>query len=120
MPSLTQLEYILAVDQYRHFGRAADACHVSQPTLSQQIQKCEDELGIVLFDRLKKPIIPTPEGLLFLHQAKSVLKEHEKLLHIAQKKKDGIHGDFKIAIIPTISSFLLRALMLFGRSFPVH
>lgn len=115
MSSLTQLEYLVAVDEERHFGKAAEKCHVSQPTLSQQIQKLEDELGIVVFDRIKKPIVPTPQGAIFLEQARQVLREHQKLVHLAQQKRGGeVAGEFRLGIIPTIASSLVP---LFVQSF---
>ncbi len=105
--TLTQIEYILAVDQYRHFGNAAAACRVTQPTLSQQIQKLEDELGLILFDRVQKPILPTPGGALFLLQAKVVLREHQRLLHLAAKSTKEVSGEFRLGVIPTIASDLI-------------
>ncbi len=107
MPTLTQLEYILAVEKYRHFGKAAEACNVSQPTLSQQIQKIEDELGIIIFDRIQKPVLPTEEGLRFLEQARAVVREHGKLIRVAQSSVDGLSGEFRLGLIPTVSSYLL-------------
>jgi LysR family hydrogen peroxide-inducible transcriptional activator len=120
MITLTQLEYALAVEKHRHFGKASEACSVSQPTLSQQIQKLEDEIGIVLFDRMKKPILPTQEGVLFLEQSRSVLREHRKLLHVSRQAQGGeIAGDFRLAVIPTISSHLLPLfLKSFSKAFP--
>ena len=108
MPTLTQLQYALAVEKHRHFGGAAKACHVTQPTLSQQLQKLEEEVGMMLFDRAKKPILPTPEGRRFLEQARVVLREEEKLLHIAkQSRAGGVSGDFSLAVIPTVAGDLL-------------
>ena len=108
MPSLIQLQYAIAVEKHRHFGKASRSCHVTQPTLSQQIQKLEEEVGIVLFDRDRKPVLPTPEGQRFLEQAKVVLREQEKLLSIAKQSKTGEpSGDFRLAIIPTVASDLL-------------
>jgi LysR family hydrogen peroxide-inducible transcriptional activator len=72
--TITQLEYVLAVDKYRHFGKAAKACNVTQPTLSMQLQKAEEELGVVLFDRSKNPILPTEEGTQIITQARLVLR----------------------------------------------
>ena len=69
MPTITQLEYILAVDRLKHFGRAAKECHVSQPSLSAQIHKVEDELNLIIFDRSKKPILVTDKGKLVISQA---------------------------------------------------
>lgn len=108
MPSITQLEYAIAVDEHRHFGRAAQSCHVSQPTLSLQLSKLEDELGLILFDRLHKPILPTPSGEAFLAQARSVVREFQRLNHWATHRKDGKPGgEFRLGIIPTIASHLL-------------
>lgn len=108
MPNWNQLQYAVAVEKFRHFGKASQACHVTQPTLSQQLQKLEDEVGIVLFDRAKKPILPTPEGQRFLEQARVVLREQEKLLHVAkQAVQEGVRGDFRLGVIPTVASDLL-------------
>ena len=120
MPTLTQLEYALAVEKHRHFGKASQFCAVTQPTLSQQLQKLEDEIGIVLFDRLKKPILPTTEGKRFLDQARVVLREHEKLLQITKQSLTGEPGgEFRLAVIPTIASHLLpRFLRVFSEKYP--
>lgn len=107
MPTLTQIEYVLAVDKHRHFGRAADECHVSQPTLSQQIQKLEEELNIVIFDREKKPIVLTHEGLIFVEQARTVIREHRKLIEISKSGTIEPSGPFRLGLIPTLSSYLL-------------
>ncbi len=119
MISLTQLEYVVAVDQHRHFGKAAKAVHISQPTLSQQIQKLEDDLGLILFDRLQKPIIPTEAGSAFIAQAKNVLKEQQKLLYLAGKKPAGVSGKFRLGIIPTVASHLLPLFVgAFSKKYP--
>lgn len=120
MITLTQLEYALSVEKHRHFGKASDSCGVTQPTLSQQLQKLEDEIGMMLFDRMKKPILPTQEGKLFLEQARTVMREHQKLLHISkQSHGEQLAGDFKLAVIPTISSYLLPLfLKSFSKAFP--
>lgn len=120
MPTLIQLQYALAVDKHRHFGKASDSCHITQPTLSQQLQKLEDEVGIILFDRTKKPILPTPEGERFLEQAKTVVREHEKLLHISKQAQGGtLSGIFKLAVIPTVASHLLPLFLKpFAKAYP--
>lgn len=120
MPTLIQLQYALAVQNHRHFGQAARACRVTQPTLSQQLQKLEDEVGIILFDRTKKPILPTPEGERFLGQARNVLREHDKLLHVSKQAKSGeVAGDFCLGVIPTVAScFLPMFVPPFSRRFP--
>jgi len=105
--SLTQIEYIIAVDKFRHFGKAAQFCNISQPTLSQQIQKVEDSLSIIIFYRLQKPIIPTDEGKKFIHQAKKVLKAHQELIYGVPSKLDSLSGIFRLGIIPTVSAYLV-------------
>lgn len=120
MATITQLEYAVAVEKARHFGLAAKACHVSQPTLSQQLQKLEDELGLILFDRLKKPVLPTPEGLLYLEQAKIVLREHRRLQEfgVGATGKD-VSGDFRLGVIPTVAGSLLPLFLhSFAEKYP--
>ena len=68
--TITQLEYILAVEKYRHFGKAAKSCSVTQPTLSMQLQKAEEELGVILFDRSRTPILPSEEGIQIINQSR--------------------------------------------------
>lgn len=119
MATITQIEYILAVETHRHFGKAAKACHISQPTLSQQIHKLEDELEIQIFDRIQKPIIPTAEGSLFIEQAKIVIREHQKLLHSTQRKNGNVHGVFRLGIIPTVATYLIPLFLKdFSRHYP--
>lgn len=119
MPTLTQMQYIIAVEKFRHFGEAAEACHVSQPSLSQQIQKVEEEIGVVIFDRLKKPVLPTEKGKRFIEQAKVVLKENQKLMDLSQKEGTEVSGDFRLAIIPTLAPYLLPLFVdSFSTGFP--
>ena len=118
MPTLAQLEYIVAVDRLKHFGRAAEACHVSQPSLSAQIQKVEEDLGLVIFDRLKKPITTTEKGRSFIDQARVVLDEQRRLLEVASTDKGEASGDFRLGIIPTLTPYLLpRFLGPFSEKF---
>jgi LysR family hydrogen peroxide-inducible transcriptional activator len=107
VPSLVQLEYIVAVADLKHFSKAAGACHISQPTLSQQIRKVEDELGIVIFDRVKKPIVLTEEGEAILNQARLILREHKCLKELARQKSDEISGEFRLGVIPTVANTLV-------------
>jgi LysR family hydrogen peroxide-inducible transcriptional activator len=107
MPTLTQLEYVLAVDRCRHFGRAAAMANVSQPTLSAQLQKVEDELGVPLFDRGKKPILPTEEGKALIEQARVILNEVRRLEVLAKREADDLSGEFRLGVIPTVAPFLL-------------
>ena len=105
--TLTQLDYIVAVDTYRHFATAADACHVTQPTLSMQIQKLEDELDVRLFDRSKQPVVPTETGMAILAQARDVLRAARRIPEIVSELKENFRGDLKIGIIPTLAPYLL-------------
>jgi LysR family hydrogen peroxide-inducible transcriptional activator len=117
--TLTQLEYLVAVDTHRHFGKAAKASHVTQPTLSMQLQKLEDELGVILFDRSKSPVIPTTEGERIIEQARVILREQSRLLELAQRTKDELAGDFRLAVIPTLSTYVLPLfLRSFARRYP--
>ncbi|AEL25473.1 hydrogen peroxide-inducible genes activator [Cyclobacterium marinum] len=105
--TIQQLEYILAVEKFRHFGQAADACFVTQPTLSAQISKLERELDILLFDRSKMPVIPTEIGEKVIAQAKRVVMESKGLLELVAEMKGEIGGTIKVGIIPTLAPNLL-------------
>jgi LysR family hydrogen peroxide-inducible transcriptional activator len=105
--TLSQLDYIVAVDTYRHFATAAEACHITQPTLSMQIQKLEDELGVLVFDRSKQPVVPTETGQAILIQARDVLRMARRIPEIVSESKDNFRGDFRIGIIPTLAPYLL-------------
>lgn len=122
MPSLIQLEYVVAVDKLRHFGKAAEQCHVTQPTLSMQIQKVEEEIGFPIFDRLKKPIMPTTKGLKFIAQAKVLLHEHQKLMDLSNQQSGETSGELRLGIIPTIAPYLLPLFLeSFSKQYPkVH
>lgn len=105
--TLTQLEYLIAVEKFGNFSEAAQNCFVTQPTLSMQIQKLEEELGVIIFKRDKHPIVPTEIGKKIIEQAKHILKEKEKLHIIIQIERGEFVGSLRVAIIPTISSYLL-------------
>ena len=105
--TLSQLDYIVAVDTFRHFATAADNCHVTQPTLSMQIQKLEDELGIRVFDRSKQPVVPTEAGQAVLAQAREVLRAARRIPEIVSESKNDFQGELKIGIIPTLAPYLL-------------
>jgi len=102
-----QLEYIVAVDTYRHFSIAAENCCVTQPTLSMQIQKLEEDLDVKIFDRSKQPVIPTEIGEEIIIQARNVLKEVQKIKEIISDKKNKISGEIRLGIIPTLAPYLL-------------
>lgn len=118
--TLTQLEYVLAVDQYRHFAQAARACYITQPTLSMQLHKLEEELGIKIFDRSKQPVLPTEQGLEVIEQARKIIAERDLLLEITHHKKDEVSGFLRLGIIPTLAPYLLPLFVnSFIKKFPL-
>jgi LysR family transcriptional regulator, hydrogen peroxide-inducible genes activator len=108
--TLTQLEYLTALDTHRHFVLASEKCFVTQPTLSMQIQKLEEELGIKIFDRTKQPVIPTEIGASVIAQARVILREASLIKEIIDEKKDSLSGELRIGIIPTLAPYLLPPL----------
>ena len=105
--TLQQLEYIVALDEHRHFVKAAEACFVSQPNLTMQVKKLEDEIGVRIFDRDKKPIEPTEIGREVIIRARQILRETRQLKDFVQYEKGALEGEFKIGIIPTLAPYLL-------------
>lgn len=118
--SLVQLEYIVALDTHRHFVKAAEHCSVTQPTLSMQIKKMEDVLGVVIFDRSKQPLIPTDAGRKIIAQARKVLAGAKAIPEIVSSYQDTIEGTLRLGIIPTLSPYMLpRFIGQFTRQFPL-
>lgn len=114
-----QLEYVVAVDTHRSFVTAADKCFVTQPTLSMQIQKLEDELGVKIFDRSKLPVVPTEIGAAVIAQARVILKENARIREIISDQKKEVQGTLKVGIIPTLAPYLLpRVLTAFMKKYP--
>lgn len=105
--TLQQLEYILAVEQFRHFAKAAEYCRVTQPTLSAMIQKLEEELDTKIFDRKQQPVCPTPIGIRIVEQARIVLAQSNHIKNIIEEEKQSLSGTFKLGILPTIAPYLL-------------
>ena len=105
--TITQLQYVLAVAEHKNFTLAAEKCFVTQPTLSMQIQKIEEELNVLIFDRSKKPIQLTAIGLKIVNQAKNIVNEAGKIKDIVEYQKGFIGGEFRLGIIPTITPTLL-------------
>jgi LysR family hydrogen peroxide-inducible transcriptional activator len=105
--TFVQLEYIIAVDTWRHFAKAAEQCFVTQPTLSMQIQKLEEELDVKIFDRSKQPVVPTETGAEIIEQARTILSGKNGLLETIQNKKGILTGELRIGIIPTLAPYLL-------------
>ncbi|MEG1563182.1 MAG: hydrogen peroxide-inducible genes activator [Bacteroides sp.] len=105
--TLQQLEYILAVDQFRHFAKAAEYCRVTQPTLSAMIQKLEEELGVKLFDRAMQPVCPTAIGLKVIVQAHIITTQASRVKYIIGEEQNTLTGTFRLAVLPTIAPYLL-------------
>lgn len=105
--TITQLQYVLAVAENRNFTLAAEKCFVTQPTLSMQIQKIEEELNVLIFDRTKKPIQLTEIGQKIVNQAKNIVNEADRIKDIVEQQKGFIGGEFRLGIIPTVMPTLL-------------
>jgi len=105
--TITQLKYVLAVAEHQNFTKAAEKCFVTQPTLSMQIQKLEDQLAIQIFDRSKKPIELTEVGRKIVNQAKNIVNEADRITDIVDQQKGFIGGEFNLGIIPTVMPTLL-------------
>ena len=117
--NLRDLRYLVAVAEHRHFGRAAEACFVSQPTLSTQLKKLEEFLGVTLVERNNRQVMLTPVGESIVAQAERVLRESNQLVGIAEAHRDPYGGDFRLGIIPTIAPYLLpKVLGPLRKTFP--
>ena len=117
--TITQLKYVLAVAEHQNFTKAAEKTFVTQPTLSMQIQKLEDELEIQIFDRTKKPIELTGVGKKIVEQAKNIVNESERMQDVVDQEKGFIGGTFKLGIIPTVMPTLLPMfLKTFSNRYP--
>lgn len=112
--TLQQLRYLLALDDHRHFGQAAEACFVAQPTLTTQLKKLETTLGVQLFDRQTNPVCPTPLGAKVIAQARVILGEVSGLEALLTEENDSMAGTYTLGIIPTLAPYLLP---LFVQSF---
>ena len=107
MVTLTQLEYIIAVDECRHFAMAAEKCFVTQPTLSMQIKKLEEDLGVLIFDRSRQPVVPTDIGARLIGQARLAVAATRRLQEMINEDREEVAGSLKIGIIPTWAPYLL-------------
>lgn len=117
--TITQLHYVLAVAEYKNFTKAAERVFVTQPTLSMQVQKLEEELGIKIFDRTKKPIELTEVGARIVEQAKNIVNESNRIKDIVDQQKGFIGGEFRLGIIPTVMPTLLPMfLQTFIKKYP--
>ncbi len=118
--TITQLEYIIAVDTHGNFLTAAEKCSVSQPALSMQIQKLEKELGIRIFDRSRQPVVATEIGVRVIQQAREILKQCNRLTEVVQEQRSGeLSGQLRIGIIPTIAPYVLPLFLVdFIKKYP--
>ena len=117
--TLQQLRYIIAIDQYRHFGKAAEACNLTQSTLSLMVKKLEEELDVRLFDREAHPVEPTEMGRKVIDRAKVVLYNAEQITEMTRSEKEALSGPLKIALITTVSPVLVPGLFkYFGQHYP--
>lgn len=105
--NLRDLEYIVALAEYQHFGKAARACHISQPTLSAQLNKLENTLGIKLFERTNKTVMISPVGEPIINQARAIIHAVSELKTLAKLAKDPTSGQFRLATVPTLGPYLL-------------
>lgn len=117
--TITQLQYVLAIAEHRNFTVAAEKCFVTQPTMSMQVQKLEEELGVMIFDRKKKPIELTDVGKKIIEQAKNIVNESHRIKDIVDQQKGYVGGEYKLGIIPTVMPTLLPMfLKTFVRKYP--
>ena len=101
--TLQQLEYVVALADHGQFLKAAEACDVTQPTLSSMIQKLEEELGAKLFDRRSKPVVPTAVGRIVVEQARELLNGARRLREQVDEQQSTVCGEFSVAVLPTIA-----------------
>lgn len=117
--NIRDLEYLVALAEHRHFRRAADACHVSQPTLSGQIRKLEDGLGVMLLERTSRKVLFTQTGMLLVEQARTVLREVKVLKEMASQQGEEMSGPLHIGLIPTTAPYLLPHIIpMLHQAFP--
>jgi LysR family transcriptional regulator, hydrogen peroxide-inducible genes activator len=117
--SLIQLSYITAVHKTKNFGLAAKSCFVTQPTLSMQIQKLEEELGVLVFDRSKKPVQETTIGKKIIEQAQLILQEVSRVDELIKAEKGELTGEFRLGVIPTLAPYLIPLfIQSFSQKYP--
>ena len=109
--TIVQFEYIVAVDTYRSFNLAAKNCFITQPTLSMQIQKLEDSLGVKIFNRTKSPVVPTEIGAEIIMQARVMLAEYQKIQDLVTDRNKELTGELKIGIIPTVAPYIVPKII---------
>lgn len=118
--TLVQLEYLIALDTHRQLTLAAEKSHISQPALTVQLQKLEEELGVKLFDRSKQPVVPTEIGQTVIGQARVILQESQRITDMVQTYKQDVSGEIRVGIIPTLAPYLLPLFLAqFLQNFPL-
>lgn len=108
--NLRDIQYMVAVGDLEHFGKAAEQCHVSQPTLSGQIKKLEEQLGVTLFERNNRRVMPTEIGNSLLAIGRRILRDAEQMKALAEQSRDPLAGNFRLGAFPTLSTYLFPAL----------
>lgn len=117
--TLQQLRYIVAIERHRNFARAAEACQISQPTLSAMLQKLEEELDVRLFDRTNKQVVPTAVGEKIVRQAERALMEADRIHELVNEDKGSIGGSFNLSVGPTIAPYILpKFIRLYRQQYP--
>lgn len=105
--TLQQLLYVVALDNHRHFVKAAESCFVAQPTLTLQVKKLEEEVGMIIFDRSSQPLKPTPMGEKFILKAREIIRGMESLKEMVNEEREQLEGTYVLGIIPTLAPYLL-------------
>lgn len=117
--TLQQMEYIVALNKYRHFVLAAESCHITQPTLSAMIQKLEDELEVKIFDRSNKSVTPTQIGIKIIQQAQTIINEMQRVKEVIADETDTMKGTLKIGIVPTVAPYIVPDFIYeFRKAYP--
>ncbi len=115
--NIQQLRYVVAIDRFRSFARAAEACHISQPTLSAMLVKLEDELDVRIFERSNKSVAPTTAGEKVIRQAQKALMETDRITEIVSEEKGSVEGSFVLSVGPTIAPYILPKFIKHYRTF---
>lgn len=105
--NIQQLEYIVALEIFRNHVKAAEHCHVTQPTLSMMVKKLEEELEVKIFDKSSQPLKPTPTGEMVITKARQILQEIKNLKQFIREEKESLEGEFRLGVIPTLAPYLL-------------
>lgn len=110
--NLRDLQYVIAVAETRHFGQAAQRCHVSQPTLSGQIKKLEEELGVAIFERTNRAVEITPVGKAIVERARLIMEQADAIQQLARAQQDPLAGPLRVGAIPTLSPYLMPLILI--------